>query len=272
MSRPNLFCYILRFGKTIMYDSIDDESPLLGGGGGMGRNINDNHNQSSSPRSSSSWNNLMINRLLILVLLVGLVTMSVYLQSGQAQLHQLLTSEEEKIHQLEVTIDLQERIIERFNESVTNADVLKKLDAMESEWATERDSLIKQLKQTKLQVEDELSSTMITLNETVQKAETEIQDQVDAVKKNFDQYVIHTEDQFSMENTFMVYQLAGTFTLLSCLISMWHMGSHMRRMNQPVVSMKWDPFNPEERIIDTKCSVSLASADRFNVVVSTSMN
>lgn len=178
----------------------------------------------------------MINRILIVILLAGLVTMSIYLQSGQAQLQQLLSSEEEKIHQLAVTIDLQQRIIERFNESVTNGDVLKKLDRMEMEWAAERDDLIKQLQQTKVDVEDELSSTMITLNQTVHQAETEIQDQVDTVKRNFDQYVIHTEDQFSMENTFMVYQLAGTFTLLSCLISMWHMGSHMRRMNQPAVS------------------------------------
>lgn len=36
----------------------------------------------------------------------------------------------------------------------------------------------------------------------------------------------------------MVYQLAGTFTLLSCLISMWHMTAHLRRFNQPIVQRK----------------------------------
>ena len=36
----------------------------------------------------------------------------------------------------------------------------------------------------------------------------------------------------------MVYQLAGTFTLLSCLISMWHMTAHLRKMNQPVIQRK----------------------------------
>lgn len=180
---------------------------------------------------------MMINRVLTLVLLGGLVAVSCYLQAGQAQLHQLLASDEEKIHGLQVTIDLQERIIERFNESVTNGDVLKRLDQMEGQWAAERDDLTEQLKTTRAQVEDELSSTMAALGDTVAKAEEEIQAQVDTVKKNFDQYVLHTEDQFSMENTFMVFQLAGTFTLLSCLISMWHMGSHMRRMSQPAVSL-----------------------------------
>ena len=58
------------------------------------------------------------------------------------------------------------------------------------------------------------------------------------VKKDFEKYVIKTEDQFSMENSFMVYQLAGTFTLLSCLISMWHMTAHLRKLKQPVIQRK----------------------------------
>jgi len=36
----------------------------------------------------------------------------------------------------------------------------------------------------------------------------------------------------------MVYQLAGTFTLLGCLISMWHMTSHLRNFQQPFVQRK----------------------------------
>jgi hypothetical protein len=95
---------------------------------------------------------------------------------------------------------------------------------------------LQQLKNTQADVTKELDSTTRTLDETVHKAEAEIHDQVDSMKADFEQYVLHTEDQFSMENSFMVYQLAGTFTLLSCLISMWHMGSHMRKMNQPAVS------------------------------------
>jgi Organic solute transporter Ostalpha len=36
----------------------------------------------------------------------------------------------------------------------------------------------------------------------------------------------------------MIYQLAGTFTVLSCLISMWHMTAHLRKLNQPDVQRK----------------------------------
>lgn len=43
---------------------------------------------------------------------------------------------------------------------------------------------------------------------------------------------------FSTENSFMVYQLAGTFTLLGCLISMWHMTNHLRSFKQPFVQRK----------------------------------
>lgn len=36
----------------------------------------------------------------------------------------------------------------------------------------------------------------------------------------------------------MIYQLAGTFTLLGCLISMWHMTNHIRNFHQPFVQRK----------------------------------
>ena len=36
----------------------------------------------------------------------------------------------------------------------------------------------------------------------------------------------------------MVYQLAGTFTLLACLISMWHMTAHLRTFERPHVQRK----------------------------------
>ncbi|KAL3912763.1 MAG: hypothetical protein SGILL_006757 [Bacillariaceae sp.] len=220
-----------------MYDSIDDRSALL-------PHDADDDSYVAEVRGKKKKNNttspsgLMINRILIILALAGLVAVSIYLNSFHTQMTQQLSTDEEKIHQLEITIELQERIIERFNESVTNTDVVKKLDAMEKEWGDEREDLLEQLAKTRADVDKELNSTMITLDETVHKAEKEIHQQVDEVKTDFEQYVVHTEDQFSMENNFMVYQLAGTFTLLSCLISMWHMGSHLRRMNEPAIQRK----------------------------------
>jgi uncharacterized coiled-coil protein SlyX len=220
-----------------MYDSIDDESaPLTPREEGLNFGRSRNKENRKTMSSSESPNGLMINRIMILLTLAGLVAVSIYLNSFHKQMTHQLATDEERIHRLEKTIELQEIIIERFNQSITNTDILKKLDAMEKEWNDERVDLLKQLQDTQADVTKELDATMRTLDETVHKAEADIHDQVDSMKADFEQYVLHTEDQFSMENSFMVYQLAGTFTLLSCLISMWHMGSHMRKMNQPVVS------------------------------------
>jgi hypothetical protein len=222
-----------------MYDSIDDRSALLPHDDDDDSYVAEVRGKKKNKTSSfSSPNGLMINRILIILTLAGLVSVSIYLNSFHTLMTQQLSTDEQRIHQLEKTVELQERIIERFNESVTNTDVVKKLNVMEKEWGDEREDLLKQLAETRAEVSRELNSTMITLDETVQKAEREIYQQVDAVKTDFEQYVVHTEDQFSMENSFMVYQLAGTFTLLSCLISMWHMGSHMRRMNEPAIQRK----------------------------------
>lgn len=228
-----------------MYDSInndisdDDESKSLlpsphNGGRGGSRQYHDK-NKIVKPASHTS---LVINRFLIILLLAGLVAVSIWLQSFQAQLNGQLSTDEAKIKVLEATVLAQGKIIERFNESVTNADVVDELHSMEDQWSQERLELFQQLTKTKADVEAELNSTMVQLDKTVKTAEAEIQDQVDTVKKNFDQYVIKTEDRFSLENDFMIYQVAGTFTILSCLISMWHMGSHTRNMNQPAIQRK----------------------------------
>jgi hypothetical protein len=94
------------------------------------------------------------------------------------------------------------------------------------------------LRHTKDTIQHELTETIQTLNTTVDAAEHEISNQVTKVKRDVEQYVITTQDQFSMENSFMVYQLAGTFTVLSCLISMWHMTQHLRKLHQPNIQRK----------------------------------
>ena len=75
--------------------------------------------------------------------------------------------------------------------------------------------------------------TLFTSNAT-----NTINSQVLSVQSTLSSYIRTTQDQFSTENSFMVYQLAGTFTILGCLISMWHMTSHLRNFRQPVVQRK----------------------------------
>ena len=181
---------------------------------------------------------VVANRILILFTLVLLATASVFFQYQQMNLNQKLQNDEEKMSLMEQTIQLQGAIIQRFNQSVTNSDVLEQLEHLEDTLEAAEAKLETQLNQTMVDVSAKLDQTLTNLDETVSEAEEEIKEQVDTVKKDFEKYVIKTEDQFSMENSFMVYQLAGTFTLLSCLISMWHMTAHLRKLKQPVIQRK----------------------------------
>ena len=212
-----------------MYDSIEDEesSNLLPG----------SKNESAKSKTASKTG-VMINRFLVIIVLAGLVAVSIVLQSFQTQLTAQLSTDEQKIKKLEETVQAQAKVIARFNESVTNEDVIGQLETMENTWDQERTELYDQLDQTKAEVNKQLESTMVELDKTVKAAQTEIQGQVDTVTKNFDQYVIQTEHRFSIESDYMRYQIAGTITILSCLISMWHMGSHSRKMNQPAIQRK----------------------------------
>jgi len=212
-----------------MYGSTDDEANSLLPVGSNSRNKN------VTPASKTG---LMMNRVLIILLLAGIVAVSIVFQSFQTQLNEQLSTDESKIKALEATVLAQGKVIDRFNQSVSNSDVIDELHTMEKLWDNDRTELFNQLEQTKSEVHLELDKTMTELDQTVKDAEAEIREQVDSVKKNFEQYVIQTEDRFSLENDFMVYQVAGTFTVLTCLISMWHMGSHLRKMEQPAIQRK----------------------------------
>ena len=98
--------------------------------------------------------------------------------------------------------------------------------------------MLESLEETRLNIEKLLNETVLKLDTTVSAAQADIQNEVNIVKGDVEQYVRTTQDQFSMENSFMVYQLAGTFTLLACLISMWHMTGHVRRFKRPFVQRK----------------------------------
>lgn len=58
------------------------------------------------------------------------------------------------------------------------------------------------------------------------------------MKQDVAKYANETNDKFNMENSFMIWQLAGTFTLIACLISMWHMTAHLRKFRKPSVQRK----------------------------------
>ena len=159
-------------------EDVHDSSPLL------------SPRPASPPSSSSTTRNkdkfsppsgVVINRIFIFLVLAGIVAVSVIFKSTQKSLTQQLSFDEEKIRELQKTVRDQAVIIARFNESVTNTDVLKKLSSMEEEWEHDRQKLLDDLKMTRTQVFQELNNTMDSLDKSVKKAEHEIQEQVDIV-------------------------------------------------------------------------------------------
>lgn len=179
-----------------------------------------------------------VNGCLLILLLAVTIGMSVYFQLELRDLSIQLAEEREYSDRLDQWLDKHERVIQRFNASITNTDVVAKLESLEKSLNQATDRVEEELVQTKKEVTKQLDSTLDELSDTVAQAKKDIEDEVEKVKADVEQYVLTTQDQFSMENSFMVYQLAGTFTLLTCLISMWHMTAHLRKMNEPDVQRK----------------------------------
>ncbi len=142
------------------------------------------------------------------------------------------------IQSLQKKIQDQQLTISRFNNTVTNDDVRAKVKDLENTIQSTEDDMKNKLHDTTTHIQVLINSTVATLNQTVSMAQKEIQHEVDVVKSDVDEYVQTTKDQFSTENSFMIYQIAGTFTLVACLISMWHMTGHVRRFKQPFVQRK----------------------------------
>jgi len=129
-------------------------------------------------------------------------------------------------------------VIDRFADSVSNSDVLQQLHTLEEESKAREIAVHDEMEQTKSDITSVLLTTKHDIDTTVSAATNEINNQVTTVQSSLSQYIRTTQDQFSTENSFMIYQLAGTFTLLGCLISMWHMTSHLRAFHQPFVQRK----------------------------------
>eukprot|EP01035_Chromulina_nebulosa_P027966 gene27966-36849_t len=84
-----------------------------------------------------------------------------------------------------------------------------------------------------------MDSTITALNSVVGDADrhlNEVQNNV-STKINFISAELYTvtNQQFASENDFVKYQLAGTFTVLGCLIFLFHLMDHHRHYHKPQV-------------------------------------
>mmetsp|Transcript_2911 Transcript_2911/g.5452 ORF Transcript_2911/g.5452 Transcript_2911/m.5452 type:complete len:703 (+) Transcript_2911:225-2333(+) len=200
----------------------------------MARNNSSNRSNPVPPPRQS----LFCLRFSIFLLLAGASAASFYFYNTLTALQDKIGNDESIIESLQRSIDKQQIIIDRFNQSVTNADVQKKVAQLEQSLHQTESQMLSKLDETTSNIQILLNSTVETLDKTVKAAQAEIEHEVEIVKGDVEQYVRTTQDQFSMENSFMVYQLAGTFTILACLISMWHMTAHVRRFKRPFVQRK----------------------------------
>jgi hypothetical protein len=89
-----------------------------------------------------------------------------------------------------------------------------------------------------INIKQALNQTSEQIGDAVLQAKSQIHMEVKTVRENVDQYVSVTNNQFRAENDFVKYQLAGTFTLIACLISFWHITSHLRNLHKPYVQRR----------------------------------
>jgi len=231
-----------------MHSGNDNERTSLIGGRPLNRantnssnsNGNGNGNTNTDGCCSSGGCGYLWSRCICLLLLSLLVLGSVgvtglYLQKELLSLqHQL--DEQAQLLQREILIVRQHgNVIERFNSSVTDSDVLVQLGAMKELLNATTAAVTSELTDTKREIQTSLRKTTHELSETVTDARTEINHQVNRVRTEVSSYQDQTQDQYSQTKFLLMIQLAGTFTLLSCLISMWHMTAHLRQLAEPDV-------------------------------------
>jgi hypothetical protein len=169
---------------------------------------------------------------------LAITVLSLYFSYTLTTLYNQVQSDTEHISALQTQVSAQKSIIDRFNTSTTNADVEQHVAQLEQSLIQTETDMKHSLDVTTHSIQLLLNSTVDKLDRTVAAAETEIHSEVNLVKTDVQSYVRTTQDQFSMENSFMKFQLAGTFCLLAILISMWHMTAHIRKFQRPFVQRK----------------------------------
>ena len=73
-----------------------------------------------------------------------------------------------------------------------------------------------------------MNKSISAVNSLVGDAKRKIKAEVNDVYASLDQYITSTTAQFAAENDFVKYQLAGSFSVLACLICLYHVTAHVR--------------------------------------------
>lgn len=188
-----------------------------------------------NPKQPKSW---LCVKLILILLVACVAAFSVYTNNELISMKKENANERNEIHSLQQQIEAQKTVVARFNNTVTNADIQEQMIVLRNSLKDTEGSLHNEIQIMEASVGEKLDQTVTELDQTVTMAEQNIHAEVKMVQGSVEQYKNQTQDQFSTENDFMKYQLAGTFTLLSALISMWHMTTHLRNFNRPFIQRK----------------------------------
>lgn len=77
-----------------------------------------------------------------------------------------------------------------------------------------------------------------TLQQQVEQGQQTIAELKEEVREKQQGQIQELDQEVRQEHNLTFLALAGTFTLLTCLISMFHMSSHLNKMNQPIIQRK----------------------------------
>eukprot|EP01041_Mallomonas_annulata_P010316 gene10316-21529_t len=222
--------------RPINYDAIEVENPLL------------ITNWSICVRNFR-WKDLFYISMfaLIIILFTGEVihvsTVQYRLNSSILKLNDKITSYQEStvnsLSKLDDRVVVVETGINRLMSNATsNAAVLDQLGQMHNELQKVVTGMNTQLKTTKEDITKQLSQTKLDLEDAMVDAKQAINTEVDHVKENMDIYISITNQKLSTESDFIKYEIAGTFTLLGCMISLWHVSAHLRHMGKPSIQRR----------------------------------
>jgi hypothetical protein len=139
--------------------------------------------------------------------------------------------------------------MDRFNSTVTNGelrddvgelrdDVAELRKDVSAALARQEQQVLSSLEATRLDVSKSVDAMESQVDATLHKAQQSIDKDIDSISGTLSDYQESTSQQFLLENSFMLYQLAGTFTLIGMLISVYHVSSHLRHFYNPVVQRK----------------------------------
>lgn len=70
------------------------------------------------------------------------------------------------------------------------------------------------------------------LDVAVRKAKADIREDVDQVRQDMSSYISSTDLALKAESDFIKFEIAGTFSLLACLISVYNVWCHLRHFGE----------------------------------------